>query len=73
MTRLLQQALAPVLIATATSLALLVDERPGNSAAAFWSSNWGMPGGPVHDFVARLDWPRAESSNQSEVAADGAD
>lgn len=21
-----------------------------------WSSNWGVPGGPVYDFVARLDW-----------------
>ncbi|MDW6020569.1 hypothetical protein SAZ10_02205 [Mesorhizobium sp. BAC0120] len=22
-----------------------------------WSSNWGVPGGPVYDFVARVDWP----------------
>jgi hypothetical protein len=22
-----------------------------------WSSNWGIPGGPVADFVARLSWP----------------
>lgn len=37
-----------------------------------WSSNWGVPGGPVYDFVARLDWPREASSNQTEVAANGA-
>jgi hypothetical protein len=23
-----------------------------------WSSNWGRPGGPVADFVARLSWPK---------------
>lgn len=23
-----------------------------------WSSNWGTKGGPVSDFVSRLDWPR---------------
>jgi hypothetical protein len=22
-----------------------------------WSSNWGQPGGPVADYVARLSWP----------------
>lgn len=36
-----------------------------------WSSNWGVPGGPVYDFVARLDWPQQGSSNQTEVAANG--
>jgi hypothetical protein len=24
-----------------------------------WSSNWGNPGGPVADFVARLSWPES--------------
>ncbi|PWJ87917.1 hypothetical protein C8D77_1136 [Mesorhizobium loti] len=24
-----------------------------------WSSNWGVPGGPVYDFVARVEWPRS--------------
>lgn len=27
-----------------------------------WSSNWGEAGGPVYDFVARLDWPTEASS-----------
>lgn len=22
-----------------------------------WSSNWGAPGGPVHEFVSAVDWP----------------
>src|SRR5262249_36356395 len=25
-----------------------------------WSSNWGRPGGPVFDFVSRLDWAGRE-------------
>jgi hypothetical protein len=24
-----------------------------------WSSNWGQPGGPVADYVARLSWPKS--------------
>jgi hypothetical protein len=36
-----------------------------------WSSNWGVPGGPVYDFVARVDWSDRCTSNQGEVVADG--
>ncbi|MDX8523676.1 hypothetical protein RFM68_04075 [Mesorhizobium sp. MSK_1335] len=32
-----------------------------------WSSNWGVPGGPVYEFVARLDW--REHQNPKEVVA----
>ncbi|WP_374940425.1 hypothetical protein [Mesorhizobium sp. INR15] len=36
-----------------------------------WSSNWGIPGGPVYDFVTRLDWPRVEAAKQPEIVANG--
>jgi hypothetical protein len=32
-----------------------------------WSSNWGVPGGPVYEFVSRLDWN--EQQNPKEVVA----
>jgi len=28
-----------------------------------WSSNWGVPGGPVYDFVTRVDWSQEPKSN----------
>ncbi|WP_214473678.1 hypothetical protein [Mesorhizobium sp. dw_380] len=36
-----------------------------------WSSNWGVPGGQVYDFVARVEWPRELVSTQKEFVADG--
>ncbi|UVK44033.1 hypothetical protein BPNPMPFG_005902 [Mesorhizobium sp. AR07] len=36
-----------------------------------WSSNWGVPGGPVYDFVARVDWPGKPVSAQKEIVANG--
>jgi len=30
-----------------------------------WSSNWGQPGGPVADFVARLSWPEPKTVGTS--------
>jgi hypothetical protein len=30
-----------------------------------WSSNWGQPGGPVADFVARLSWPKSALAGSS--------
>ena len=30
-----------------------------DGSQVIWSSNWGKPGGPVFDFVSRLDWPDA--------------
>src|ERR1700737_2412345 len=30
-----------------------------------WSSNWGQPGGPVYDFVARLSWPESTTVGSS--------
>ncbi|MER8849988.1 hypothetical protein NKH94_00090 [Mesorhizobium australicum] len=34
-----------------------------------WSSNWGVAGGPVYDFVTRVDWP--ENQNKKEIVANG--
>lgn len=35
-----------------------------------WSSNWGKAGGPVEDYVARIDWPDSPAkSGRSGVAA----
>lgn len=36
-----------------------------------WSSNWGVPGGPVFDFVARVDWPWQPVSIGKEIVANG--
>ncbi|TPM14761.1 hypothetical protein [Mesorhizobium sp. B2-3-5] len=36
-----------------------------------WSSNWGVPGGPVYDFVARVEWPWEQVSNQKEIVTNG--
>jgi Tol biopolymer transport system component len=30
-----------------------------------WSSNWGHPGGPVADYVARLSWPESTTAGSS--------
>jgi hypothetical protein len=30
-----------------------------------WSSNWGHPGGPVADYVARLSWPESTTAESS--------
>jgi hypothetical protein len=38
-----------------------------NGSQVIWSSNWGVPGGPVYEFVARLDW--SERQNLKEVIA----
>ncbi|BCG82356.1 hypothetical protein [Mesorhizobium sp. 113-3-3] len=36
-----------------------------------WSSNWGVPGGPVYDFVTRVGWPLEPVQNQKEIVANG--
>jgi len=36
-----------------------------------WSSNWGVPGGPVYDFVTRVEWPSEPAPNQKEIVANG--
>jgi hypothetical protein len=36
-----------------------------DGAQVIWSSNWGRPGGPVADFVARVSWPQSESAGLS--------
>ncbi|TGS62781.1 hypothetical protein EN817_24295 [Mesorhizobium sp. M3A.F.Ca.ET.174.01.1.1] len=40
-----------------------------DGSQVIWSSNWGVPGGPVYDFVARLDW--AQQENPKELVANG--
>jgi hypothetical protein len=32
-----------------------------------WSSNWGVAGGPVYDFVSRIDWPWLQTSTKKEI------
>jgi hypothetical protein len=32
-----------------------------DGSQVIWSSNWGQPGGPVFDFVSRLDWTDRDS------------
>jgi hypothetical protein len=34
-----------------------------------WSSNWGVPGGPVYDFVSRMDWLGDRNLTQKETIA----
>jgi hypothetical protein len=34
-----------------------------DGSQVIWSSNWGVPGGPVYDFVTRVDWPEEPRSN----------
>ena len=36
-----------------------------DGSQVIWSSNWGEAGGPVADYVARLPWPRAASTESS--------
>lgn len=36
-----------------------------DGSQVIWSSNWGVPGGPVYEFVVRLDW--SEQQNAKEV------
>jgi hypothetical protein len=40
-----------------------------DGSQVIWSSNWGVPGGPVHEFVTRVDWPEASGSNRKEIVA----
>jgi hypothetical protein len=40
-----------------------------DGSQVIWSSNWGVPGGPVYEFVTRLDWP--EQRDPKEVVANG--
>ncbi|MBZ9797246.1 hypothetical protein [Mesorhizobium sp. ES1-4] len=42
-----------------------------DGSQVIWSSNCGAPGGPVYDFVARIDWPREGHSKPTEVVANG--
>ena len=34
-----------------------------------WSSNWGLPGGPVYDFVTRIDWQEYPENGLEDVAS----
>ncbi|MER9920513.1 MULTISPECIES: hypothetical protein [unclassified Mesorhizobium] len=34
-----------------------------------WSSNWGVPGGPVYDFVSRVEWPLKPVFDRKEIVA----
>ncbi|TPJ19433.1 hypothetical protein FJ425_27065 [Mesorhizobium sp. B2-7-2] len=34
-----------------------------DGSQVIWSSNWGVPGGPVYDFVTRVDWSEEAKSN----------
>ncbi|BCH03891.1 hypothetical protein EFV37_14060 [Mesorhizobium loti] len=42
-----------------------------DGSQVIWSSNWGVPGGPVYDFVTRLEWPSEPVPNQKEIVANG--
>ncbi|RUU93965.1 hypothetical protein EOB59_00440 [Mesorhizobium sp. M7A.F.Ca.MR.176.00.0.0] len=42
-----------------------------DGSQVIWSSNWGVPGGPVYEFVAHLDWPPQPVLNQKEIATNG--
>ncbi|RUY72304.1 hypothetical protein EN965_06560, partial [Mesorhizobium sp. M7A.F.Ca.CA.001.05.1.1] len=34
-----------------------------DGSQVIWSSNWGVPGGPVYEFVAHIDWPQQPGLN----------
>jgi hypothetical protein len=36
-----------------------------DGSQVIWSSNWGRPGGPVADFVARVSWSQSETAGLS--------
>ncbi|RUV53572.1 hypothetical protein EOB77_01380, partial [Mesorhizobium sp. M7A.F.Ca.MR.228.00.0.0] len=42
-----------------------------DGSQVIWSSNWGVPGGPVYEFVAHLDWPQQPDLKQGEIAING--
>jgi hypothetical protein len=42
-----------------------------DGSQVIWSSNWGVGGGPVYDFVAHLDWPEERTASQKETIANG--
>jgi hypothetical protein len=42
-----------------------------DGSQVIWSSNWGVPGGPVYDFVTRVEWPSEPVPNQKEIVANG--
>lgn len=42
-----------------------------DGSQVIWSSNWGKPGAPVADFVARVSWPRPLQTNRMAHPADG--
>ena len=42
-----------------------------DGSQVIWSSNWGVPGGPVYDFVTRVEWPSEPAPNQKEIVANG--
>lgn len=42
-----------------------------DGSQVIWSSNWGVAGGPVYDFVARVDWPWDGQSTDKEIAENG--
>ena len=42
-----------------------------DGSQVIWSSNWGVPDGPVYDFVSRVDWPEEPRSNRKEIVTNG--
>ncbi|MER8966773.1 hypothetical protein NKI25_13760 [Mesorhizobium sp. M0808] len=42
-----------------------------DGSQVIWSSNWGVPGGPVYDFIARIDWPEGSDTGSRALAASG--
>jgi hypothetical protein len=42
-----------------------------DGSQVIWSSNWGVPGGSVYDFVTRVEWPSEPVPNQKEIVANG--
>ncbi|WEK52228.1 MAG: hypothetical protein P0Y66_09775 [Candidatus Kaistia colombiensis] len=40
-----------------------------DASQIIWSSNWGVPGGPVLEFVARLDWPQEPEADHLGASA----
>lgn len=42
-----------------------------DGSQVIWSSNWGVPGGPVYDFVSHVDWPEEPRSNRKEIVTNG--
>jgi WD40 repeat protein len=42
-----------------------------DGSQVIWSSNWGVPGGPVYDFITHVDWSEEPGSTQKEIVTNG--